>query len=532
MEVPCIWRPVHTYTLFRFNLPELEVLRGNKYDAKADLWSLGVILYELLYSRPPFKAHNHVDLLNKIEKSNGVIAFPDEDSSLEPHPSIPTDFSQLRTFPPNASNRNTQTSTIPSTGTPPELKHLIQNLLKKVPEERISFHDLSLHPSTKVYTFPLTLKPSVAPLQVAPSMSGEAFSPTTPELQDHIYSSSLPNRPYIFQPAQKITSPVESPPASPSNAEEMYKKRYSTSASPRNTDLRGRYSLSEKRDPTRQNSMIQTPAEMQIIRQPSFSLSRPVTSSSRRIDRRTSFLRFNLADYLPSFKSSVPKDPTSDEFVMIEKGSVQVNYIADQILDTRSSVVKESTDIPDYVLTHLQTFQQCVQRAYAVHSLQTERFGILCCALKLWTQCLTVAESIKEPIKGFPTCLQVLKEGVEYARTMYDSGIEELKNTPEPTDIRQGVVVSHLYDIAIQASKSAAVLEIEANFREAGRVYENAWYILDAIFGLRNIVDEEDPSETKLFLVEDSVYTDIEELLRRVTYRMEGCRQKLTAICT
>jgi len=49
-----------------------EILRYEKYDAKADLWSVGAVLYETTVGRPPFRAQNHIELLKKIEHSKGI----------------------------------------------------------------------------------------------------------------------------------------------------------------------------------------------------------------------------------------------------------------------------------------------------------------------------------------------------------------------------------------------------------------------------------------------------------------------------
>lgn len=87
-----------------------EILRYEKYDAKADLWSVGTVLYEMVTGRPPFKASNHVELLRKIESSGDVIKF-------------------------------TRESVVSQ-----EMKGLIRALLKKNPVERISFEDLFDHP--------------------------------------------------------------------------------------------------------------------------------------------------------------------------------------------------------------------------------------------------------------------------------------------------------------------------------------------------------------------------------------------------
>jgi serine/threonine-protein kinase ULK/ATG1 len=98
-----------------------EILRYEKYDAKADLWSIGAVLFEMAAGRPPFRASNHVELLRKIEKGEDRIHFPDES-----RPTLPTD------------------STEPSPPPIPvslDIKNLIRGLLKRQPVQRMGFND-------------------------------------------------------------------------------------------------------------------------------------------------------------------------------------------------------------------------------------------------------------------------------------------------------------------------------------------------------------------------------------------------------
>lgn len=93
-----------------------EILRYEKYDATADLWSVGAVLFEMAVGRPPFRANNHVELLRKIEKGEDRIKFPDESSRAgdEEIPAVPVS---------------------------PDIKALIRGLLKRHPLNRMGFDE-------------------------------------------------------------------------------------------------------------------------------------------------------------------------------------------------------------------------------------------------------------------------------------------------------------------------------------------------------------------------------------------------------
>ena len=49
-----------------------EILNHHKYNIKSDLWSVGVILYEMVMKEHPFKALNITDLTNIINKKTNT----------------------------------------------------------------------------------------------------------------------------------------------------------------------------------------------------------------------------------------------------------------------------------------------------------------------------------------------------------------------------------------------------------------------------------------------------------------------------
>ena len=108
-----------------------EILRYEKYDAKADLWSVGTVLYEMMVGRPPFRASNHVELLRKIERGEDRIKFPEETVLSDP------------------------------------MKRIIRGLLKRNPVERMGFGDFFNHTVIKDEIPGLAAedRPAITPVQ-------------------------------------------------------------------------------------------------------------------------------------------------------------------------------------------------------------------------------------------------------------------------------------------------------------------------------------------------------------------------------
>jgi serine/threonine protein kinase len=52
-----------------------EILLAKTYDAKVDLWSVGVILYECLFGRAPYSSPSLDELLTKIKAHAPIEVF-------------------------------------------------------------------------------------------------------------------------------------------------------------------------------------------------------------------------------------------------------------------------------------------------------------------------------------------------------------------------------------------------------------------------------------------------------------------------
>ncbi|GAB0093858.1 Serine/threonine-protein kinase Unc-51 [Sergentomyia squamirostris] len=111
-----------------------EVIMSLQYDAKADLWSLGTIVFQCLTGKAPFQAQTPQELRNFYEKNDGLA------------PKIPA-------------------------GTTPELTDLLMGLLRRNAKDRMTFDRFFNHPFLQRPQTPQTPKaPSPIPAAVPPLM--------------------------------------------------------------------------------------------------------------------------------------------------------------------------------------------------------------------------------------------------------------------------------------------------------------------------------------------------------------------------
>jgi serine/threonine-protein kinase ULK/ATG1 len=331
-----------------------EILRYEKYDAKADLWSVGTVLYEMCAGKPPFKAQNHVELLKKIERGEDKIRFPDDKSSWNPEAAAA-----------NAGGNGVRAKPVSR-----EIKDLVRRLLKRNPIQRMSFEeffrDEVVEGETSRVKKPKVIKiPNPPPSMQATANTPPSARPPPTAAPIPIRSAPLPP-PFAFplpaSPAPAsfvapITSYGQSPPSRTSSVSTTrpHAQPFSEPSSPPTTQPRP-IPMSSARPPFAQQSSsptYQTTSRMSPRRTPSsFEPSVGLRESDRRMSagagRRPCLGgRRDSSDSVgPAASSGVGfGDEDDDNYVVVEKRTVEINSLADgELLSALCCLTLRKTD--------------------------------------------------------------------------------------------------------------------------------------------------------------------------------------------
>ncbi|CAO1614108.1 unnamed protein product [Parajaminaea phylloscopi] len=175
-----------------------EILRHERYDAKADLWSIGAVTYEMIVGKPHFRAANYIELLRRIERNDDRIRFPDERSRA----------TWLREVEKRREAGEAVTAEEEERGPTPvaeDLKTLVRGLLKRHSIERISFEEFF---SSSVIQ---DARPAGAKRSLRESTEGTGVQAIAPLVASPLKPTAGPSLPLQPASSQRVQAPPPLP---------------------------------------------------------------------------------------------------------------------------------------------------------------------------------------------------------------------------------------------------------------------------------------------------------------------------------
>lgn len=273
-----------------------EILRYEKYDAKADLWSVGTVLYEMVVGRPPFRATNHVELLRKIEKGEDRIRFPEDNPASD------------------------------------DMKKLIRSLLKRNPVERLNFPEFFNNIVVKG-EIPGLVGDDLPPEPRRPSTDGLPQAESRPaQLTPLDVKTAREKSPYTSEPEETFTYPT--PPRQTTTRQDSGTP---PSATPRQMRSADRPPSDAGKEQPRGTTPHQRPGAVAHATAPGRQelVDRHPTAMERQRSRNTysgSTKAEESADRMQAERERAAHQVAFErDYVVVEKRAVEVNAFADEL---------------------------------------------------------------------------------------------------------------------------------------------------------------------------------------------------------
>ncbi|CZR58098.1 probable Serine/threonine-protein kinase ATG1 [Phialocephala subalpina] len=285
-----------------------EILRYEKYDAKADLWSVGTVLFEMMTGRPPFRANNHVELLRKIEQSEDHIKFTKE-AVLSP-----------------------------------QMKELIKALLKRTPIERLAFEKFFKHP---VVVEPIPgLVGDDRPAEIPTSRTPKVKSEDRPAATGRSSKAQSEDAGLQRTPSTRSDRRVKASSDSPAYSSSPRSQPISSSPKPQKAVLVQQVAGTPPRQPidvrpsSRDQKRPPIPSSATAPNAETIQAHRPSSLREKRLSSRKSSVDDGLTGEQRSTEDPQSREAIEEaeqavrdarEYVLVEKRAVEVNAFADEM---------------------------------------------------------------------------------------------------------------------------------------------------------------------------------------------------------
>ncbi|KAL5709451.1 non-specific serine/threonine protein kinase [Ranunculus cassubicifolius] len=430
-----------------------EIMQLQKYDAKADLWSVGAILFQLVTGATPFTGNNQIQLLQNIIRSN-----------------------ELR-FPPDIRDLSS------------DCIDLCRKLLRRNPVERLTFEEFFNHP------FLPQKEPQEPPRPRESPKNRDAFPRAVSSHGRYTEESSQDDLPFV------LDDDSSGPDGSPSFPSRRASTRYNTDMSkvgPRLDHHRHKGPIKEQK-PVKASSSREVADSMELIERDYVLVPGPpleVSSSSENASR-PHVTSVNKSSVATAPMPIIGAQTTSIcGFGSLESQSSGPSATSQGSMDVGDALEQPSIDSATRIRS-LQQFADAITELVNEKvkiGKQLEAFSIQLVILAVWKQALHICHTqaasaiegsnnkmhgsldVQESTQGpEAVCSQIEKEFLHQV-----GHAEDLARGLEPGDGNTAMpdAMETIFQSALILGRAGAVDELMGNMESAATLYSKAVHLL------------------------------------------------------